>query len=187
MNRIDTYTRQIRRDFKWENIRAEAWREGYCFLGSVFSLTPSGKFYMPFACSNVMGCRRCKGTGSVNNRKGSEVVYNALDAACTVLLHKLWETEGMAVAWSDEAKARMAKAREERDQYRASLTCTWCRGSGSHEAAMDEDWQEALTRVAGEHGLVPAAPEGADGCDVWLSDPDSPAFAEPDEDDAEAV
>jgi hypothetical protein len=33
------------------------------FLGTVFALMPSGKFYLPFACSNVAPCPRCKGTG----------------------------------------------------------------------------------------------------------------------------
>lgn len=31
------------------------------FLGSVFSLTPSGKYYLPFACSNVTPCPQCAG------------------------------------------------------------------------------------------------------------------------------
>lgn len=33
------------------------------FLGTVFSIMPSGKYYMPFACSNVELCVRCKGLG----------------------------------------------------------------------------------------------------------------------------
>ena len=33
------------------------------FLGTVLDLMPSGKFYLPFACSNVEPCPRCKGTG----------------------------------------------------------------------------------------------------------------------------
>ena len=33
------------------------------FLGSVFSLFPSGKYYMPWANSNVNPCPRCKGKG----------------------------------------------------------------------------------------------------------------------------
>ena len=33
------------------------------FLGTVLDLMPSGKFYLPFACSNVAPCPRCKGTG----------------------------------------------------------------------------------------------------------------------------
>ena len=39
------------------------------FVGTVFSLTPSGKYYMPFACSNVELCPRCKGTGQTKNGK----------------------------------------------------------------------------------------------------------------------
>lgn len=33
------------------------------YIGSVFSIMPSGKFYMPWACSNVNLCSRCKGKG----------------------------------------------------------------------------------------------------------------------------
>ena len=172
MNRKQKYVRQIQ-GWRWEDIRSEASREGYAYLGNVFNLTPSGKFYTPFANSNVWGCKRCKSTGSVSNRRASEEKYNALDAACTVLLHRLWETEGMAVGWSAESKARMAAARAERDQYRASFLCTWCNGSGSHEAAKDEAWHEAFETVAKQFGLFVGGPDGADGCDVWVGDADA--------------
>lgn len=33
------------------------------YIGSVLSLTPSGKYYLPFACSHVENCNRCKGKG----------------------------------------------------------------------------------------------------------------------------
>jgi hypothetical protein len=33
------------------------------YLGTVFSLAPSGKYYMPWACGNLAPCPRCKGTG----------------------------------------------------------------------------------------------------------------------------
>jgi hypothetical protein len=33
------------------------------FLGTVLALMPSGKYYTPWACSNVEPCPRCKGTG----------------------------------------------------------------------------------------------------------------------------
>lgn len=179
-NRIARYARDIRKSFRWEDIRSEAYREGYCLLGSVLRLTPSGKFYMPWACSNVMGCRGCGGKGSVRNGKANAAEYARLDAAARELLHHLWATENMAVNWSPESKARMAALRAERDQYVDTLTCSWCRGLGSHEAAMDEDWHEALARVAKEFGLFVGGPEGADGEDVWLCDPDSPVIAEED-------
>ena len=37
------------------------------FLGTVFALCPSGKYYLPFACSNVETCPRCKGNGSTKS------------------------------------------------------------------------------------------------------------------------
>lgn len=47
---------------------AETWeRDGELykseFLGTVFSIMPSGKYYQPFACSNVDMCTHCKGEG----------------------------------------------------------------------------------------------------------------------------
>lgn len=33
------------------------------FLGTVTSLTPSGKYHTFFACSNLSKCVKCKGTG----------------------------------------------------------------------------------------------------------------------------
>ena len=39
--------------------------DGYVmvFVGTVFFLTPSGKYYLPWASSNVEPCSRCKGEG----------------------------------------------------------------------------------------------------------------------------
>jgi hypothetical protein len=46
------------------------------FVGTVFSLTPSGKYYLPFACSNVDLCPRCKGKGcSYCGELGSKEAY----------------------------------------------------------------------------------------------------------------
>lgn len=35
------------------------------YLGSVMGLLPSGKYYMPFACSNVEVCETCAAAGHV--------------------------------------------------------------------------------------------------------------------------
>lgn len=37
----------------------------HIYIGSVMSLLPSGKYYMPFACSNVEICEVCKQAGHV--------------------------------------------------------------------------------------------------------------------------
>lgn len=60
-------------DFEYisEMVKGEEWQESMddyyqvrsCYVGTVFSLTPSGKYYMPFACSNVDACEKCEGYG----------------------------------------------------------------------------------------------------------------------------
>ena len=62
------------------------------YLGSCLSLAPSGKYYMPFACSNVAGdcpfcrgrganCNTCGGTGSLSAYQDQEF-YSALEDVC---------------------------------------------------------------------------------------------------------
>ena len=38
------------------------------YLGSILNLTPSGKMYMPFACSNLNPCTKCNGEGVIRNK-----------------------------------------------------------------------------------------------------------------------
>lgn len=42
----------------WEGEKSESY-----YLGTVFAIMPSGKYYMPWACSNVDPCPRCEGKG----------------------------------------------------------------------------------------------------------------------------
>lgn len=61
----EEYTAQLRQDFNWDTLVEEAKDNpqesydcdgrmfGYAFLGTVFSLTPSGKYYTPWANSNA--------------------------------------------------------------------------------------------------------------------------------------
>jgi len=44
-------------------------QERRLYLGTVFGCTPSGKFYAPWACSNVWGCSTCAGSGLIPNYK----------------------------------------------------------------------------------------------------------------------
>lgn len=175
MNRIDTYARAIRNDFRWDRIKAEAASEGYCLLGSVFSLTPSGKFYAPFACSNVMGCKRCKGTGSVRNRKGNAEAHDALRKEEWNLRQQMVSTYGMWAQgrWPEVEVSRLREMEQCREALAPTRACTWCDGMGSHEAAKDADWHAALERVAKQFGLFVGGPDGADGCDVFVGDADA--------------
>jgi len=44
--------------------------------------------------------------------------------------------------------------------------CSWCGGIGSREAHLDQEWYEALDKVAEEHGLSIESGEG-DPCDLF--------------------
>ena len=45
------------------------------YLGSILNLTPSGKMYMPFACSNLNPCTKCNGEGVIRNKHGKRKKY----------------------------------------------------------------------------------------------------------------
>ena len=171
MNRIDKYTRQIAATFNWSSIKAEAHAEGYSFLGSVFSITPSGKFYAPFACSNVAGCKRCRGTGSVRRRAGNaDALAEAQSRLDAVDLRGIIAAHGGYAQWPESVRAEVDAARAIVESAKTTRQCEWCGGSGSHEAAQDEDWWDALAVVAGQHRLFVGGPDGGAGDDVFVGD-----------------
>ena len=43
------------------------------FIGTCFNIMPSGKYYMPFACSNVEKCSKCDGKGEITNPNAKTV------------------------------------------------------------------------------------------------------------------
>jgi hypothetical protein len=178
MNRIDTYKRNIRKDFKWSRILDLAHEEGDVWLGTIFGLTPSGKFYMPWACSNVMGCKRCKGKGEVVNRKADAAVYAAADTRNAELLADLLANHGpwFEKAWPKDKADELEASRKVANDNKPTLTCTWCNGHGSHEAAKDADWWDALTAVAASLDLMVGRYDGESEDGVWLCDPRSPVF-----------
>jgi hypothetical protein len=85
------------------------------YLGTVFGLTPSGKYYTPFACSNVKvhincqgkGCRAC---GYIGSREAlldavwHELVENALDEIDAYLMSGEGDPCDLFAAMSREAK-----------------------------------------------------------------------------------
>lgn len=181
-HRINTYRREITGRFNWKNIAHEAKsnaydNEGFVYLGSVQSLTPSGKIYAPFANSNVAGCGHCGGKGTVVNRKGNLAEFTRLEAEQVPLLRNLLDNHGLWCEgrWEKEAPLQASSLRAFRrnaEAVKPTLTCSWCGGLGSHEAAKDEDWHAALEAVAEKWGLIVSTPDGASGDDIFVCDPD---------------
>lgn len=172
MNRIDKYKQSIRAEYKWDRIKSLAAAEGDVWLGTIFALTPSGKYYAPFACSNVMGCKRCKGTGSVVNRKADPEVFAIADARNAQLLAGLLATYGgwYRAEWPADKTAELEASRKVANDNKPTRTCEWCDGQGSHEAAKDADWWAALEQVAKSHGLLTGRLDGENEDGVWVCD-----------------
>jgi len=113
---------------------------GRSYLGSVFSLTPSGKMYAPFACSNVMGCPGCNGRGMVRNPERNGYRHAALK-------------QRRDVARSRKRFGVLGIQHADVERFRPFVSCDACGGLGSREAHLDEMWHEILEDVAGEHDI----------------------------------
>lgn len=156
------------------------------YLGTVFVLMPSGKFYTPFACSNVAGdCVVCGGSGKVQPRVSRRRFKKA---------RRMLETYALRTAKRCVSPAARVEYVHAHAATRARLfaltdtTCPRCDGLGSQSAADDERWRESLERDLAEMGLYLTAGEG-DPCDLFVEesrDVDEDTFRDS-EDDSEAV
>lgn len=178
MSRMNEYKKSIRRSFKWGRILSVAQDEGDVWLGTIFALTPSGKYYAPFACSNVMGCKRCRGTGEVKNHKADPAKFKAADERNAELLADLLANHGpwFAHAWPKDKAEELEASRKVANENKPTRTCDWCNGTGSHEAAKDRDWWAALESVAESLDLMVGRYDGENEDGVWLCNPKSPVF-----------
>ena len=100
MTTKEAYTHELESAFDWDAIKADCIQSaiyelgeldlsdeylpddvideegnlvGRSFLGTVFALCPSGKYYMPFACSNVDECPECGGDGHARDTGGIDI------------------------------------------------------------------------------------------------------------------
>lgn len=141
------------------------------FLGTVFGLTPSGKYYLPFACSNVEPCPRCNGSGEVPNPKSNPTVYAVLDSAATEI-HRMrlmmYVDEGMREDECDRQAASdlYCAINKAKETVKKTITCPKCDGVGSYEAYLDELWQAKADAAGERHGFWIENGEG-DPCDIF--------------------
>lgn len=168
---------EVKTDIDWKSVKEEMedqeWEENFMgdgesrrvFLGTVFALCPSGKYYLPFACSNVDPCPACRGTGEIIPRG---VKFRTV---------KKWR-HGIERCRKLFAKRNLVgdvDRLKTQSSYRyylyamrrmAGFPCELCEGLGSYEAKLDEIFYEKLEAEAEEHGLGIENGEG-DPCDVF--------------------
>jgi len=147
------------------------------YIGSSLNC-PSGKYYTPFACSNVDPCPRCHGSGHTTKTHecpfchGHGIILlsdiqkrtREPEAECTARLR----ANGFDVNYNwTTGKPSSIKCNQCDGSGHVANTCTWCEGLGSREAYEDQLWQGELDAQAEKHGLYWVSGEG-DPLDQFL-------------------
>lgn len=179
---------------EWDSDTKEKW----VYLGTVFGLMPSGKFYTPWANSNVEECGTCDGCGVVDSPL-SEV----LPGPSLALLHGLaksldWKLRELAMRFYGSAyKGEWPKPISQVLEHTGAIAmmlqdkveCETCGGLGSEEAHLDELWREQAEEELAKIGASLMSGEG-DPCDLFAVLPvdaepkdAEPEDAEPEEDE----
>ena len=154
-------------DWDWarSDIESQEWydndsgdEERQVYLGTVFALMPSGKYYQPFACSNVELCPVCEGkatygemTCEICRGEGKRGIHPDDDISTFDLVQK-----GQKCTSCDGTG-------------KTGIPCDYCESLGSREAHLDSLMQEKLEEEAGEHGLFITSGEG-DACDIMAGE-----------------
>lgn len=124
------------------------------YLGTVMGIMPSGKDYMPFACSNVTPCPNCRGEGSLPNPKASHkqvIKYSRLRRR----------------AWNNRQFPRAEQYSKKAQSYMDKIECPHCRGEGSVEAWRDAEFSQGMEDAAEAHRCWIESGDG-DPCDMFL-------------------
>jgi hypothetical protein len=138
------------------------------YLGDIRSITPSGKVYTPFAHSNVKPCERCKGEGTIKNKRGKKHNYKRAIKRDLQLTEQAINKHGCYMYWSTNALRKVEKYRKQQEHWQQYKTCVECGGLGSLEARLDQDFWEQLEMELDEIEAYSHGSE-SDGCDVMVS------------------
>jgi len=144
----------------WEQVEPDR-EERRVYLGTVFALTPSGKYYMPYACSNVAACPVCKGSGTIGAHRKRRIRAKA-KARANELIADAIRRYGRG---SDGVRAQYAM-RQRADRLADGFSCPRCEGIGSAEARDDEVWQEQAESELNSIGACLTSGDG-DPCDLF--------------------
>lgn len=148
---------------EWCKVESDR-EERQVFLGTVFQLTPSGKFYMPFACGNVAGCPQCKGAGAIYRHKN-----RVRKKAHKRIARERERAERLRARGIEVRMSAWWRSWKKMQRIAYGESCGFCGGLGSREAHLDEIWREKLEAEAEEYGFYIASGEG-DPCDIFASE-----------------
>jgi len=138
------------------------------FIGTCFNIMPSGKYYMPFACSNVEKCSNCGGKGEIVNPNADMALYEEYKKKEQFWIEELKKNDKMYCHLTDSEKKFIDNIRKCINYYAETIECSTCHGLGSEEAYKDQVMQEALEDYANKYGAFVHSGDG-DPCDIFVS------------------
>lgn len=163
------------------------------FIGTVFALCPSGKYYTPWASSNVDPCPKCEGSGVLDRSPWlwprcqpcqgdgwrfigelAELRQEEFDTALAFLKKNGWITFGDYFGQPERFVCRVCDG-----LGKVQPECSTCGGLGSEEAFLDQLWWEQAEALYDSHEFTVESGEG-DPCDILAAQYKE---EEPDEDD----
>ena len=138
------------------------------YLGTVFALCPSGKYYTAWANSNVKRCHLCNGEGSVANIHHDPKLFEFWQQTDRDIRQNVINTFGFfhGNGWPTETIDILEKTQAFVDLYRDKIICPQCVGLGSSEAYLDQIWWEKAEKLYDQFGYSIESGEG-DPCDIF--------------------
>ena len=135
---------------------------GRAFLGTVMLLTPSGKYYTPFANSNLEPCPGCNGKGEIRHDRRAK---RRRDQQVLRLWRRFSKTYGYKGLWPQADQDRWVRASLQAQVL--DPTCRSCNGCGSAEAHKDQLWRAAAEDALADYDAWLEEGEG-DPCDLFV-------------------
>ena len=138
------------------------------FIGTCFNIMPSGKYYQPFACSNVEKCSKCDGKGEITNPNADMALYEEYRYKEQKWIEFMRDNDTWYHSLTDEQKKQIDEIRKMEEYYDEKIECPVCHGVGSEEAYKDQVMQKALEDFADKYCAFMHSGEG-DPCDMFVS------------------
>lgn len=117
------------------------------FIGNSLYISPSGKFYLPFACSNLEECPVCNGAGAIDNPHYN----NALSVQAREIFHS---------GKYDQHEIRALCSMVISICENPAADCPFCGGLGSREAYLDQIFFDTMDEEADKIGAFIERSEG---------------------------
>ena len=162
---IDEVEKELNKAEQYEDIENQGQFIQTIYLGSILSLTPSGKIYTPWANSNLDLCTRCEGKGNIRNKHKSIKKVDAIDRKIRRVANDWVKPYATLTKRQQQLIDKLRKIREHYDEWK---TCPECYGMCSLEARLDEDWWKQLESELEPIDAWYHGSEG-DGCDIMIS------------------